>query len=201
MHLNFDHQFNKAVIGIDEVGRGSLIGEVTAAAICIRDKSLLPSGIKDSKKLSELKRKQLYVKLVECVDYGIGSASVKEIDELNILNATKLAMYRAYNNLKVYGDIVLIDGRDVIEISEDVNVYNVIRGDNLSLSIAIASIIAKVTRDNIICKLHEKYPVYNWHKNKGYATREHKNMINKHGITEEHRKSFTKWVHCQLHEM
>ncbi|MCR5670809.1 MAG: ribonuclease HII [Butyrivibrio sp.] len=175
--------------GIDEVGRGPLAGPVYAAAV------ILPADcdilyLNDSKKLSEKKREELYDVIMEkAVAVGIGSASEKRIDEINILNATKEAMTIAVNSLKVKPGALLIDALH-IESLEEYKQISIIKGDAKSASIAAASIIAKVTRDRIMKELSLKYPEYGFDSNKGYGSADHINAIKKYGPCEIHRRSF-----------
>ena len=179
------------VCGVDEAGRGPLAGPVCAAAV------ILPSGIEinglnDSKKLSEKKREALFDVIKEkAVAFSIAFASVEEIEEHNILNATFLAMNRAIENLPVKADYALIDGNRVPkEISVDCE--TVVKGDAKSASIAAASILAKVTRDRLLLEYHKEYPEYNFAKHKGYGTKEHMDAIKKYGPSKVHRASFLK---------
>jgi ribonuclease HII len=176
------------VIGIDEVGRGCLFGPVVAAAVLLRRDIFIDHGIKDSKKISKLKREILADYIRKHHFYGIGIASVEEIDEFNILEATKLAMQRAVSNMPFLADIALIDGNMAPKLN--IKAETVIKGDNLSLSIAAASILAKVTRDKLIIDLAQVYPNYSLEKHMGYGTVSHIAAINIHGITDMHRKSF-----------
>lgn len=180
------------IAGVDEAGRGPGAGPVTAAAVRIPDYYIpvLMGKVKDSKKLSPKKREVLYELITHNCDYGIGVIDNKIIDEINILEATKLAMQKAINDLK-YVDYVLIDGTVKVK-GIVVPQRQIIKGDNLSISIAAASIVAKVTRDEIMRTLHYVYPIYNWIKNKGYLTREHIEMLQLYGATDFHRKSFRK---------
>ncbi len=181
----------RMVCGVDEAGRGPLAGPVCAAAI-ILDPSASIDGINDSKKLSEKKREALFDVITEkALAYGIAFASVEEIEEYNILNATYLAMNRAIEQLKIKADYALIDGN---RIPADIKVdcKTVIKGDAKSMSIAAASILAKVTRDRLLLEYDEKYPQYGFAKHKGYGTAEHMNAIRKYGISEVHRPSFLK---------
>ena len=178
----------KLIAGVDEAGRGPWAGPVYSAAV-ILDISKIPAEINDSKKMSEKKRDEIYSRIVSEHHYSIGVADVNEIDELNILQASLLSMKRAITNLHLYPDFVLIDG--VHRPNLDVDSENIIRGDSKSLSIAAASIIAKVERDRFMKKIDEEYPYYNWKKNKGYGTKEHQNALNIHGISKHHRKSFS----------
>ncbi|HCE59732.1 MAG TPA: ribonuclease HII [Wolbachia sp.] len=176
------------IAGVDEVGRGPLAGPVISAAVVFTDRSTVIDGINDSKKLTPKSRQVLYHKITSAAKFGIGMASVEEINSYNILGATKLSMKRALIDLNLDLDYVLVDGNQPPEVKWQVK--PVINGDSISISIAAASIIAKVTRDQLMQGLHNKYPQYNWHKNKGYGTKEHINAINLHGITEHHRKNF-----------
>ncbi|KRQ86966.1 Ribonuclease HII [Caloramator mitchellensis] len=177
------------VAGIDEVGRGPLAGPVYAAVV-ILDKNKRILGIKDSKKLSEKAREKIYCEIIEkSVDYSIGIASQSEIDELNILIATKLAMIRAIENLKIKPDYLLIDA---VKLDVEIPQKAIIKGDDLSVSIGAASIIAKVERDRFMKFISEKYPEYKFDENKGYGTKEHIEALKKFGPCELHRKSFIK---------
>lgn len=179
----------QAIAGVDEVGRGSLSGPVIAAAVRIPIYSIKPlTGlVKDSKKLSPGRREAICKDIVDVCEWGIGMIDNQIIDEINILEATKLAMKMALNNLGNY-EYVLIDGNFALDIPTPQK--SVIKGDNLSISIAAASIIAKVARDNIMIKLHDQYSQYNWKKNKGYGTKEHRDAIKEHGPCEHHRFTF-----------
>lgn len=176
----------KIVAGVDEVGRGPLAGPVIAAAVII-DPSIHIDDIKDSKKLSEKKRVSIAEQIRLHYKYAIGESSVAEIDELNILNATKLAMQRSVEALKVRPDIVLADGNMKFD---DLRYKSIIKGDNISRSIAAASIIAKVYRDNIMKELSSKYPEYRWEKNAGYGTPIHVAALKEYGPTPYHRSKF-----------
>lgn len=180
------------IAGVDEAGRGPGAGPVVAAAVRIPDVylSTLLGKVKDSKKMTPRSRENMYNVVSRICDYGIGVIDNRIIDEINILEATKLAMRKAVNDLK-FVDHVLVDGTVNIK-GLDVPQQQVIKGDNLSVSIAAASIIAKVVRDDIMMNLHYVYPVYNWIKNKGYLTKEHIKMIRLYGASEFHRKSFRK---------
>lgn len=178
------------ICGVDEAGRGPLAGPVYAAAV-ILPQGLVIEGLNDSKKLSEKKRELLYDKVVEsAVAWSVGVATEQEIDEVNILQATYLAMKRAVEGLSVKADFALIDGNRMPPL--DIAGETVIKGDSLSMSIAAASIIAKVTRDRFMLELDEKYPEYLFAKHKGYGTALHYEMIEKHGISPVHRRSFLK---------
>ena len=182
-----------AICGVDEAGRGPLCGPVVAAAV-ILPKGKCIEGVNDSKKLSEKKREKLYDDIIEnAVAYGIGMSDVSVIEEVNILNATKLAMKQAIENLKVKPDYVLIDGNQMIDIAIDAE--TVVSGDARSESIAAASILAKVTRDRMLVEYDKKYPEYGFAKHKGYGTKAHIEAIGKYGLTKIHRPSFcTKFV-------
>lgn len=179
------------VAGVDEAGRGPLCGPVVAAAV-ILPKNINIEGINDSKKLSEKKREKIYEEITKNKDifYGIGISDVDVIEKVNILNATKLAMKDAINNLKLKPDYVIIDGNQNIDIN--IPSQTLVSGDSKSASIAAASIIAKVTRDRMMKKCDEKYPEYNFAKHKGYGTKAHIEAIQKYGLCEIHRPSFCK---------
>lgn len=181
----------KAVAGVDEAGRGPGAGPVVAAAVRIPlehvEDLLGAEEIKDSKKLSARKREDLYDVITGLCDYGVGIINNDIIDEINVLEATKLGMTAAINSLE-HCDYVLIDGNVPLKIHHAQT--NVIKGDSICLSIAAASIVAKVTRDRIMCDLHEIFPIYDWKKNKGYLVKEHIEAIKTYGITEFHRLSF-----------
>ncbi len=193
--LKIESAYKGRVGGIDEAGRGPWAGPVVAAVAVFEDPSSLPSlwfeTIQDSKKLSKLKREALYKDLLnlELFHYGIGIASVEEIDSLNILQATFLAMKRAVNTLSFKPDALLVDGK-YIPSFENIQTRPVIGGDNLSLSIAAASIIAKVSRDRMMEDLSQTFPYYGWERNAGYGTAEHQKALKIHGLTAHHRKSF-----------
>lgn len=185
----------KFVCGIDEAGRGPLSGPVVAAA-CILPKDISIPELNDSKKLTEKKRERLFDIITErAIGYGIGMASPQEIDEINILNATMLAMRRALESLNPKADFALIDGNIARDFS--IPTRTVIKGDSLSASIAAASILAKVTRDRLCLEDAKKYPQYNFTKHKGYSTREHMDAIRQYGPCEIHRKSFLKFLSSQ----
>lgn len=175
------------IAGIDEVGRGPLVGPVVTAAV-ILPKDFYSDEINDSKKLSEKKREYLYdIIMQNAISVGIGIVHNKRIDEINILNATKEAMIMAVDNLKVKPDCLLIDA---VKLDTDIKSLSIIKGDQKSLSIASASIIAKVTRDRMMYELDKKYPEYDFKNNKGYGTKNHIKAIEKYGIIDEHRLSF-----------
>ena len=176
------------IAGVDEAGRGPLCGPVVAAA-CILPKNYHLDGLNDSKQLSEKQREKFFEILKkEAISYGIGIINPQEIDEINILEASRKAMMIAINNLKIKPEYILTDAMKLYDT--DIPYLPIIHGDALSLSIAAASVIAKVTRDHIMLELDKKYPEYNYKKNKGYPTKEHMELIKKYGITEEYRKSY-----------
>ena len=176
------------IAGVDEAGRGPLVGPVVAAAV-ILPKNYTLEGLNDSKQLSEKKREQFYAILQkEAISIGVGIISAKEIDEINILEASRKAMYMAIENLDVKPEYILSDAMSLNDI--DVPSRPIIHGDALSLSIAAASVIAKVTRDHIMYELDKKYPEYHYKKNKGYPTKEHLELIKKYGVTDEYRMTY-----------
>lgn len=178
------------ICGVDEAGRGPLCGPVVAAAVILKKDAHL-EGVNDSKKLTEKKREALYdVITKEAVAYSVGIVDEKTIDEINILEATRLAMKKAVESLSTKAEYALIDAEKKVPI--DIPYTPIIKGDQLSESIAAASIIAKVTRDRMIEEIDKKYPEYNFAKNKGYGTREHTEAIKKYGLCEIHRRSFCK---------
>jgi len=176
------------VCGVDEAGRGPLAGPVVAAAV-ILDHGCFPSGLNDSKKLDEGKREALYAELMGCSQYGVGIASVEEIDELNILWASMLAMTRAIAALPCSPHFALIDGN---RLPREMPCPGraIVGGDARALSIAAASIIAKVTRDRMMLDLALTHPGYDWEHNRGYPTRSHLDGLGRLGLTPHHRKSF-----------
>jgi len=178
------------ICGIDEVGRGPLAGPVVACSIILpRDFKIL--GIDDSKKLSEKKRNDLYEKITStCLAFGIGVVDNYIIDEINILNATKLAMKLAIENMGILPDHLLIDAVKLENVK--ISMTSIIKGDSLSVSIAAASIVAKVTRDRMMQDFHLEYPHYAFDANKGYGTKAHYSGIDEFGICKIHRKSFLK---------
>lgn len=181
----------KTVCGIDEAGRGPLAGPVYAAAV-ILPLGLDIDGLNDSKKLTEKKREMLFDVICDkAVDFSIGVADEKEIDEINILNATFLAMKRAVEGLTVKPDYALIDGNQYPHIG-GVTEETIVKGDGKSMSVAAASILAKVSRDRFMLEIAEKYPQYCFEKHKGYGTKLHYEMLEKYGISPVHRKSFLK---------
>lgn len=178
------------ICGVDEAGRGPLAGPVCAAAV-ILPKHLQIPGLTDSKKLTDKKRRELFPLIQEqAVSYGIGLASETEIDEINILQATFLAMRRALAQLRVKPDLALIDGNR--ETDFGLPVKTVVRGDSLSANIAAASILAKVTRDNILLDLAKQYPEYGFDVHKGYGTKAHYEALRMYGPCPIHRRTFLK---------
>ena len=179
----------KIIAGVDEVGRGSLIGPVYAAAV-ILNKSINKKLLKDSKSLTKSKREILSKYIKKNSIWAIGKASVKEIEKINILHASLLAMKRAVKKLKKKPTLVLIDGNKSPKI-KNYKLKSIIKGDQKIPSISAASIIAKVTRDKMITKLGKKFKFYNWDQNYGYGTKQHLKAIKDLGITAHHRKTFS----------
>lgn len=187
---NLYNQGYKYICGVDEAGRGPLCGPVVAAAV-ILPKDICIEGVNDSKKLSEKKREKLYDDIMaRALAVGVGISDVDVIEKVNILNATKLAMIQAINNLQITPDYVIVDGNQKIDIT--IPLDTVIKGDAKSESIACASIIAKVTRDRMLLKYDKEYPEYGFSKHKGYGTKLHIEAIKEYGITPIHRTSFCK---------
>ena len=178
----------KIVAGVDEVGRGSLIGPVYAAAVIFK-KNIKDKEIIDSKKIKKTKREIISKYIKKNSTWAIGSASLKEIEKLNILNASLLAMKRAVKKLKKKPKLVLVDGNKTPKI-KNYNLKYVIKGDQKIPEISAASIIAKVSRDRLISKMSKKYKGYLWNKNAGYGTKDHLSAIKKYGITKHHRRKF-----------
>ena len=185
--LSLETEFSGFVAGIDEVGRGPFAGPVVAAAV-ILDTDNIPIGIQDSKKLSRKNRELLYDQILAAAKVGIGDASVEEIDTLNILQATMLAMRRAVTNLPIKPNAALVDGNKDPDLG--ILTRTIVKGDSRSLSIAAASIVAKVTRDREMLTLSKTYPHYGWEKNAGYGTAEHRKGLSLFGVTPQHRRSF-----------
>ncbi len=180
----------KVIAGVDEAGRGPLAGPVVAAVTIFDEQTSIPK-INDSKKLSEKVREELYDEIIaQAISYGIGIVHQKEIDEINILQATLKAMQLAVAELTVTPDLILIDGNKAF--NSKISTKTIVKGDSKSFSIAAASILAKVTRDRIMIDESKKHPEYLWSKNKGYGTKEHRDAIVKYGITHLHRISFLK---------
>ena len=191
--FDYDSELRKEypiICGVDEAGRGPLAGDVYTAAVVLGDQVLI-NYLNDSKKISEKRREMLYDEIILKADaYCIASASVEEIDRLNILNATMLAMKRAVEGLGIKPDIALIDGNRLPEL--ECESRYVIHGDAVSASIAAASILAKVSRDRYMRELDEKYPQYCFSQHKGYGTKLHYEKLEEFGISEVHRKTFLK---------
>ena len=186
------------VAGVDEVGRGPLAGPVTSAAVVL-DPDNIPFGINDSKKLTPKKREDLFDVLLDVADVSVAHASVEEVDRLNILQASFLAMRRAVNGLSDGPGLVLVDGA---QIPPDLSceARSIVKGDTISLSIAAASIIAKVTRDRIMWDLAQQFPGYGWETNAGYGSKSHMAALETLGATPHHRRSF-KPVHNILYQV
>lgn len=191
----YEKQYTGIVVGIDEVGCGPWAGPVVAAAAIINQTNFpqkLLEIIQDSKKISPKKREMIYQELLklerDSCSIAWAEASVQEIDTLNIRRAAMLAMQRAIDSLEVKPDVALVDGN--VRPSLECHIQTLVKGDTLSFSIAAASIVAKVVRDEIMCKLAEEYPHYGWERNAGYGTAEHQRAITIHGITPYHRVSF-----------
>ncbi|PTV93729.1 RNase HII [Rhodobacter aestuarii] len=185
------------VAGVDEVGRGPLCGPVTAAAV-ILDPAHIPAGLNDSKKLSAKRRAELVAQITATADWCVAHASVEEIDALNILQASHLAMCRAIEGLKTTPDHVLVDGNRLPK-ALTISAETLVKGDGRSVSIAAASILAKEARDALMVDLAQQYPGYGWERNAGYPTKDHLQALLDLGVTPVHRRSF-KPVHnilCQ----
>ena len=182
----------RLIAGIDEVGRGPLAGPVVAAAVILPvEFDLL--GIDDSKKLSEKKRETLFPLIKElAIAYGIGVVNNQTIDEVNILEATKLAMKQAIESLRQGPEYLLIDALTLKDV--EIPQQGIVKGDSKSVSIAAASILAKVTRDRMMEEYHQKYPQYAFHQNKGYGTKAHYEGIRRYGVCDLHRKTFLKGI-------
>lgn len=187
-----EEKYGNVVVGVDEVGRGSLIGSVVAAAVVYSNN--FPEGIKDSKKIAKKKRESLFKILTNNFEFAIGISDLREIEKYNILGATMIAMERAVDSLKCNmnidsPDMVLVDGNKIPKWKY--NAKAIVKGDSKAISIAAASIVAKVTRDDLIAKLHNEYPQYGWDRNAGYGTKQHLNAIKKYGITPYHRVGYS----------
>jgi ribonuclease HII len=193
--LRYEHRLwtsgARRVVGVDEVGVAPTCGAVVAAAVIMPPNCKRIPGVRDSKMMTELQRERLApVIRRRAVAVGVGAASVREIDQLNIYHATHLAMRRAIARLGGH-DHVLVDGNRIADFEIHVGPYtNIVNGDDLVYSIACASVVAKVVRDRMMLKLHQRYPVYGWDRNSGYASREHRAAIREHGLTPHHRKSW-----------
>jgi ribonuclease HII len=195
-HFKFERAFAGIVCGVDEVGRGPLAGPVVAAAVILPRKlpRTLARDVDDSKKLSLPDRERLDVEIRGCAMVGVGEASVAEIDSINILQAAFLAMRRAMAQLTVIPDLALVDGNQHPGLA--VPCQMVIGGDGIHLSIAAASIVAKVVRDRFMIALAETHPEYGWHSNVGYGTLEHRNALKRFGPTPHHRTTFAPVREC-----
>ena len=180
----------KCICGIDEAGRGPLAGPVVAGAVILPEGCLL-EGVNDSKKISEKKREKLYDVITEnALAWAVGVVDINVIDEINILNATRRAMKMAIEGLKIKPDFILIDAEKKVD-TDGIPYLPIIKGDALSISIAAASIVAKVTRDRMMREYDEIFPMYGFAKHKGYGTKAHVEAIGKYGLCMIHRKSFT----------
>ena len=190
--LDYEKKYNgKLIAGIDEAGRGPLAGPVVCACVIMPlEENLMLEEINDSKKLTEKKREKLFVQIIErAVAYSIVEVDEKTIDEINILNATKLGMKKALEGLNIKPDVVLVDA---VKINTEIPQENIIKGDALSYNIAAASILAKVHRDRLMVSLDEKYPQYGFAKHKGYGTKVHIEALKTYGKCAIHRDSFIK---------
>ena len=194
-----DYEFEKAAVnsgfscicGVDEAGRGPLAGPVCAAAVILPEGAVI-EGLDDSKKLTEKKREELYDIIKEtAVAYSVAYGTLEEIESVNILEATYLAMNRAIEGLNVKPDFALIDGNRVPR-GIKIPCETIVKGDSKSMSVAAASVLAKVTRDRLMLEYDKKYPEYNFKKHKGYGTKEHTELIKQYGPCEIHRLSFLK---------
>ena len=188
--FSYERKLGGIVLGIDEAGRGCIAGPVVAAGIILNDKIDI-SEINDSKKLAPKKREKIYYYLINHCYYITALSSVEEIERLNILQASLLAMRRVIEKMQQHFDYILVDG-NINPLPTIDNIINIIKGDSKSLTIAAASIIAKVARDKIMENLDNKFPQYEWRQNKGYGTSKHYHAIKKYGICPHHRKNFLK---------
>ena len=193
--FSFETQVGGRVAGVDEVGRGPLAGPVTAAAVVL-DEACIPDGLDDSKKLSLKKREALWAEIIASADVSVAHASVREIEELNILRAAHLAMVRAVSGLRIVPDHVLVDGT-MLPRELSLPATPIVRGDARSLSIAAASIVAKICRDRIMVDLAQQHPGYGWETNMGYPSKSHRLALQNLGVTAYHRRTF-KPVHNML---
>lgn len=197
LNFDFENQFNKPIIGVDEVGRGPWAGPTIAAACHFyqpKNKLIRLELFNDSKKLSKKEREVCFqhilkLRKLSIIEFSIGKSSVREIDKINILQASLLAMKRAISSFSYKNFLILIDGINHPKLN-NLNCKTIIKGDQKSISIAAASIIAKIYRDKIMTKLSKKFANYGWNSNMGYGTKKHKKAIISFGITQHHRKSF-----------
>lgn len=184
-----NHSGYKLECGVDEVGRGCVAGPVVSAAV------ILPEGfnhpkLKDSKKMTQKAKDEVYDHIISnCISYGIGMATVEEIDSENILQATMIAMHRAISKLDINPEFILVDG-NYFRPYESISHETVVKGDNKYMSIAAASVLAKVYRDRLMVDLANEYPYYDWENNAGYLTKKHKEGLKLEGLSPHHRKSF-----------
>ena len=184
-----NHFYDCIECGTDEAGRGCIAGPVTAAAV-ILPKNFKNKVLRDSKKITAKNRELLREILIpECISYGVTHIYMETIDEINILNSSILAMHQSIEKLNPAPEHIIVDGNR-FKPFKNIPFECIIKGDDKFLSIAAASILAKTYRDGYMAKIHEEFPMYNWKKNKGYPTKEHREAIRKYGITKYHRKSF-----------
>jgi ribonuclease HII len=184
-----DFDSSDLLFGVDEVGRGAGAGPILAAVVHIPRRVKI-AGINDSKKLTAVKREQLFTEITEKCIYSTGHATHEEIDKKGVKSATELSIKRAIKNLQVKASLLLIDGRDKFELP--IAYKSLIRGDSLCLEIAAASIVAKVTRDRMMCELAKKFPIYGFERHKGYLTKKHLDLIVNKGVCRIHRARFLK---------
>ena len=186
--LHFFLSPNDIEIGCDEAGRGCLAGPVFAAAV-IWPQDLVIDGLNDSKQISESKRNEFRIAIEQNCNWAVGVCNAQEIDKINILNASILAMHKALDLIQTPFDSILVDGNRFKKY-KDIKYKTIVKGDSKFLSIAAASILAKTHRDEFMEKIHQEHPNYHWNKNKGYPTKDHREAIRQLGITEYHRKTF-----------